>query len=541
MKNRILLVIIITIAAFIRLYNLNSYPAGLNADEAAIGYNAYSLLQTGLDEHGNRWPVNFKSFGDYKPGGYFYLVLPFVKLMGLTELAVRLPSALLGILAVLLIFLLVKELFDNDNLALIASLFLTFSPWHIHFSRGGWESNVATTLLLLGTWLFVRGLKNNIYFIFSSLSFIASMYTYHSARVIAPLLVLALAFSFYKRVKPFLKTKMFVAILLLSLIFSGPLIFSLFSSEASSRFSGVGFTADTGPLWRVNELRGQHTNWNDFKVVILHNKIVAYFTAFLSNYFDHFQGNFLFINGEIVNRNRIPETGQMHLFDIPFFFLGIYFFIKNRPKNWGIIFLWLAIAPIASALTFQTPNAIRAHNLVIPLVIISAYGLWNSLQWVKTKNSLIAILLYCYIAILLPWSVTRYFHQYFVHYLKTYPEAWEYGFKELVAYLKPLENNYDKIYITDKYDQPYILFLFYLKYPPEKFQQEVVLTPRDKFGFSTVEDFSNFHFDSINWDLLKEEKNILVAGTEEEIPKGVPVIKTIYFPNNKIAFKIVRL
>ncbi|MBU1127337.1 hypothetical protein KKF11_03250, partial [Patescibacteria group bacterium] len=67
-KEKILLVLILLLAAALRLWGLNHYPVGLNADEAAIGYNAYSLIETGLDEHGNAWPIHFKSFGDYKPG-----------------------------------------------------------------------------------------------------------------------------------------------------------------------------------------------------------------------------------------------------------------------------------------------------------------------------------------------------------------------------------------------------------------------------------------------------------------------------------------
>jgi len=142
---------------------------------------------------------------------------------------------------------------------------------------------------------------------------------------------------------------------------------------------------------------------------------------------------------------------------------------------------------------------------------------------------------------MLSWSVGRYLHEYYIHYPQTYPAAWEYGFDQLVNYIKPIQDKYDKIYVTDKDDQPYILFLFYLKYPPAQFQKEVVLTPRDQFGFSTVMDFSNFHFNKINWDEIKDEKNILVIGTSDEIPNGANIIKVINFPNGQPAFKIVKL
>src|SRR3989344_4276055 len=188
MKKVILLSIII-LASFLRLYKLPSYPAGLNADEAALGYNAYSLLTTGRDELGRPWPVNLESFGDFKPAGYAYMLIPIIKIFGLTEFAVRLPSAIFGILAVLFIYLLVRELTsltplslskrgDGGELALIAAFMLAINPWHLHFSRGGWEVNVATTLLLIGVWSFVKWHKNpKIHFLaLSTLHFALSMY-----------------------------------------------------------------------------------------------------------------------------------------------------------------------------------------------------------------------------------------------------------------------------------------------------------------------------------------------------------------------------
>jgi len=152
--SKILLIVIILLAFILRFYKLGNYPA-LNADEAAIGYNAYSILETGKDEHGNFWPIHFQSFNDYKPGLYFYLVMPFIKIFGLNGWAVRTPNAFLGVATVALIYLLAQELIKkrkkiknqkragleiNDNpkdmLPILSAFLLAVSPWHIHFSRG---------------------------------------------------------------------------------------------------------------------------------------------------------------------------------------------------------------------------------------------------------------------------------------------------------------------------------------------------------------------------------------------------------------------
>src|SRR3989339_1082012 len=104
-KNKILLIIIIVLAFLLRFWKLDTYPA-FNADEAALGYNAYSLILTGKDEHGNSWPVHFRSFNDFKPGGYVYIILPFVKVFGLNEWSVRSPNAILGVGTVYVLYLL---------------------------------------------------------------------------------------------------------------------------------------------------------------------------------------------------------------------------------------------------------------------------------------------------------------------------------------------------------------------------------------------------------------------------------------------------
>ncbi|MDO8341144.1 MAG: phospholipid carrier-dependent glycosyltransferase, partial [Candidatus Woesebacteria bacterium] len=101
--KKLLFILIIVLAFGLRFYRLDSYPA-FNADEAAIGYNAFSLIKTGMDEHGNSWPIHFQSFNDYKPGLYFYTVIPFVKLLGLNEWAVRIPGAFAGVLTVLVLY-----------------------------------------------------------------------------------------------------------------------------------------------------------------------------------------------------------------------------------------------------------------------------------------------------------------------------------------------------------------------------------------------------------------------------------------------------
>ncbi len=537
-------VLIILLAGFLRIWGLDKYPHGFNADEASIGYNAYSLIQTGKDEHGAFLPIHFKSFGDYKPGFYFYLVLPFVKFLGLNIWAVRLPAALLGTLAVFVLMVLVKDLFGEKKitspLPLLSGFFLAISPWHLHFSRGGWEAGAATFFLLLGVYFFVKALRCRFYFVLPSIFFfILSIYTYHSTRLIAPLMVIGLIILYWQKI--FLKNnlKWILGGAIGGFLILIPFIIDFLGPAGLSRFAGISIFSDTGPFWWTNELRGQHIDHWALSVRLLHNRLIAYGLSFFKNWLSHFNGNFLFISGDLVERSKVPDTGQMYYFDILFVLFGFYFFLLKRPSNWKLVILWLALAPIASAMTYQSPSALRANNMVIPMVIISAYGALNIFEWFTKKITKIFFFAFCCLLfVFCSWNISRYLYQYYRAYPRTYPFAWEYGFNQVVDYVKGVEEKYENIYVTDRLDQPYIIFLFYLKYPPSVFQKEVVLTPRDKFNYSTVRYFGKYHFQPLNWEDLKNKPKSLVVGLEGEIPSTAKILKKIYFPNGGLAWQI---
>jgi len=536
----------------------------LNADEAAIGYNAYSLIQTGADEHGNPWPVHFQSFNDYKPGLYFYLVLPFVKILGLNELAVRIPGAIVGVLTVLVVYLLVSELKikgplwrEKKVLPLIfpymSALFLAISPWHIHFSRGGWEVNAATFLITTGVWLFIKAFGKNHstkYLVLSILFFSASLYTYHAARIVVPLLILGLSIIYGSDFKKNLR-KVAVAAIVGVLILI-PLGLDLTKGAIFSRVAGVGLLADPGPITRINEQRGEHQDLRSAPAIFHHNKPVNYTLAFLENWAEHFWGEFLFLSGDDIQRNKVPETGQMYLLDIIFLIVGGIGIIKvtrdsfsrvdSSRKRWLVILWWLVISPFAAALTFQSPHALRAHNMVIPLTIISAFGLIYLSIWLhkKVNNKKMLNVIFVIFIIAISWNFTRYLHMYWVHLSKELPFSSQYGVAELVSYIKLNGDKYENIIITDQYDQPYILFLFYLKYPPESFQKEHVLTPRNEFGFSTVRKFDVFKFQAIEFEQIRiDYPNSLIVGTDEEIPDEANIVKEIYGKNEFLYFQVV--
>lgn len=532
--HKIILPLILIAAFLIRFIDISNTPA-LNPDEAALGYNAYSLIQTGKDEHGTSWPLHFKSFGDYKPGGYVYLSLPFIKVLGLTPLAVRLPNLILSLLTIFFLYKLILLLSKSQGLALISAFVLTFSPWHIHFSRGAWESSAALSFIIIGTYFFFKSIQSKFIKNFSIflIFYIGSLYIYHSTRLIAPLLGLSLCVLYFKfllkKLPQILIPLFFAAVLVL------PVLFSFLNNGGTTRLGGVGLSADQGPINRSNELLNQHQQLS-LPIKIIHNKRVLYLISWAQKYSSHFDLNFLGINGDEVPRSKVPENGQLLLIDIIFLFLGFIFIIKTNilaNKTKIFLFLFLFISPIASSLTFQAPSALRALAMVIPLSIFIAGGLFGFFKFFKKYK--IYKLLLVIIILIYTYFIAYYLDSYFFHYAKRYPFAWQYKFNEVVPFLESQKNEFKNIYITNKYDQPYILFLFFSRYPPTQIQSQIKLTVPDQYGFSTVTQYDNYHFGKIDWENISS--NSLVVVSDEVITNENP-FKIIYFSNGQPAFKI---
>src|SRR3989344_2982193 len=112
-KTAFILMLILVLATILRLPYLSRLPFGITIDEAGQGYSAYSILKTGRDEWGDFLPLNPRGFGDYKPPVMMYLLVPSIALFGLSEFAIRLPSAAAGVLTVLIIYFLVRDLFKS--------------------------------------------------------------------------------------------------------------------------------------------------------------------------------------------------------------------------------------------------------------------------------------------------------------------------------------------------------------------------------------------------------------------------------------------
>ncbi len=531
-KSHALLLLIILLASVLRLVQLGNNPPSLYWDEVSLGWNASSILKTGNDEFGRHLPLDtFPAFGDYKPPVYVYAVASAMKIFGQTDVAVRLPSALAGIITVLLTYLIVLRLFDNKNIALLSSLFVAISPWHIQVSRAAFEANLALMFMMLGLWLFLESLDRYRFLIAPALlSFLVSAYTFNSNRIVAPLLLIILIVVFLKKISI---KYLFVAILIAAAL-SVPLLKHVNTPEGRLRFNEVSIFNNTETFTKsVDRATYDNVWWGN----IVHNRRIDFSLDFLYHYFSHFEGRFLFISGDVNPRLSIQDVGEMYLIELPLLIAGLYFLVKNREKRYWIVFALLIIAPIPAGVSLQTPHALRALTMVIPLEIIAAYGLWN--LWLMIKKShpkfKLGFILLGILAYLL--NFTMYIENYWVHYPKEFSTEWQDGYKELVNYVVANQNKYDLIRVTEAYGRPYVYFTFYSNYDPAKFYTSVSRY-RDDQGFYHVSGFDKYRFGTFSKLEKGESKKILDVYYGQEYDLEKTPIKEIKSLSGQTIFKL---
>lgn len=117
-KNSIIIYIILIIGFMTRLIDIVDYPNGFNVDEASIGYEAYAVSNYGIDRNGKSWPIFLEAWGSGQNSLYMYIIMPFIKIMGLSILSVRLPMAIIGCISLIVIYRMLSKT-KNQTTAII--------------------------------------------------------------------------------------------------------------------------------------------------------------------------------------------------------------------------------------------------------------------------------------------------------------------------------------------------------------------------------------------------------------------------------------
>lgn len=406
-----ILIFVFLIGFFVRLFALSSLPSGLNQDEAYAGYEAYSLLNYGMDSHGYANPVYFISWGSGMNVLYSYLTIPFLILTGnhLTTFAIRLPQAVFSCISLVIFYLLLNKLFNDKHKALLGLFIFAITPWHIMLSHWGLESNIAPAFLLLGLYFWIKGIENSKFYILSALFYGLSLYSYAPLWMAVPaILLLQFAYSVY--CKKFKWDKFFtIAIILLFFLSLPLLLFLLINNGILPEIRTAIFS-----IPKLLEYRGGEISLQNIKV-----SIYNFYTLFTTQ------------NDQLI-WNSTPEFGLYYKFSIIFIIVGLCSIgktaitnIKSHSYN-PITFIFVNIlVSVVFALLISNINVNKINMIHIPLIFCCIQGITNT-------SSLFKKPIYKYVVFAYSFSFIAFISFYFNLYNFHIQEPFQYGVEESV-------------------------------------------------------------------------------------------------------------
>lgn len=459
MKARIWIFLILALAALLRFWRLTSVPPALDWDEVSNAYNGYSILKTGRDEFGESFPLLFRAFDGWVPPVLVYINTASTAIFGLGAFGARFPNAAMGVLTVWGVYLLVRRITNEKNLAQLASFILAISPWHIFFSRINVLPITPVFFTVFGTYFFLIGLSKFRFLSLSVIFFVLAVFSYFSAYVFTPLLAIFLAIAHRKS----LGAGKLVGFLLPILVSSLLILFILPGGQ--NRLRGVSVFSDPDLVKRSSELAASE----GFLGKIFHNRRLDWAQKFLEGYFANFRFDFLFGHGDAVERMVVggPGFGLLYWWDLPFLAGGLIYLLAKKPKGWQIFISWLILAPIAAATALPQPASTRATLMIPAFSVIGGWGFW---LFLKSKTKLVGAVLILGLAV----SFLLFSHQYFVHFAREKSASWFYGYRELFSYLDSDENRNRQVHFVfgqhESLDQIHMFLLFYNRVDPIQWQ-----------------------------------------------------------------------
>lgn len=534
MNTKILLVLIIIIAALTRILFLGQFPNGFTGDEAQQGYSAYSILKTGRDEWGELLPIFPRGFGDFKPPLYTYLTIPSVAVFGLTIEAVRFPAAGVGILAVLVLYFLTKELFKDQKVALFSSFLLAINPWHIQLSRTAFEGGLGVLTFSLGLLFFLKSRRKDL--ILAAIFWGLTLYSYHSWRVFTVIFILGLILIFRKNL---LSIKNLVAGICLT-IFIIPLLFNVNSIMARSSDVGIIGARQLEGYFAEKSVTPLPPNVDR----VLDNKVFFIGKQFFENYLSYFSPAFYFTNNRPDNTYlNFPNFSLLFSFEILFWIAALHALITKRIQNKSIILLWFFLSTIPAALATGGMNANRAITLLPLTAIISGFGakiILDKIDSLKLKFLKPALI---FIGV---FSFSMFLHFYFINLPNTPPMNLRYGYDNVFKKILEVEGQYNHIIISKSFTEGQIFIAFYSQMDPKIFQASsknwLRYVDAGKQYVDQLESWNlgKYLFEGVDWKVKDHAReNALIVSEAKDFPETQPSILDVRDPKKRLLYRLV--
>jgi 4-amino-4-deoxy-L-arabinose transferase-like glycosyltransferase len=373
MMKRVVLWVLLLAAAVLYARRLGDAPVYLSPDEAIIAVDAHSLATTGHDVHGTHLPLFFKiqMRGEERMGWFmpviFYAIAVVLKVVPLSEVAARLPSVLVGLTDIVLMFFIARRMFKREEPALVAAAMLALTPAHFMLSRYALDYLYPVPFLL--GWLLCmlsyleRGRLRTLF----AATFVLGVgfYSYIAAVLMSPvylLLTAGLLFHARRPARDYLVAAAGFAVPLALLVpwyFAHPTAFA----DTASRYE----LYNTSTMDAMQGLRS----------FLSYNNIEAR----AATYWSFLNPSFLFFTGDL----QMPfSTRAVGVFLLPVAVLltaGIGFAIRHPSAPNVLAVLGFFTAPLAAVLVPENSEIIRAAAMLPFGILLATMGVVALWRW----------------------------------------------------------------------------------------------------------------------------------------------------------------
>jgi 4-amino-4-deoxy-L-arabinose transferase-like glycosyltransferase len=468
MKTKIFLILILLIASLLRFYHLGQMPSGITNDEAGYIYNAYSISQTLKDANGRFLPLSINLDNPFSPVP-IYINAVFLKIFGLSIFTGRFIYAALGVGSVLLLFLLAKQLFKNNKIALMSASVLAISPWHLHISRSAYEAGVALFFFLLAFLVFLKNVeKGNINW--SLPFFLLAFYSYHATKIyflfFIPILILTHQ-DLFKRKKELILFVVGSAMIILSFFYVGK------RQQAFGRAEQF-FFMDTSAASRMVDEEREKSSAPFILRQIFNNKPLFFLREIRENYLSAFSPQYLFLYGETSGLGGIYGTffrGEMYIIELLFLVLGISTLCQKYKSVRGVIFFSLLAAPLTTILSKEATYVMRAVMMIPFLYLLVGLGIFSFISFIQkyppsARKAAIIFFITWYLFLL-----ASYLYHYHFRYSIYGAESWFRSRRDLFSLIREQESDYQRINIAGVSRMFIFQYGVFAKVDPSEIQQ----------------------------------------------------------------------
>lgn len=406
------------LALVLRAWQFGNIPGGMNQDGAMAAVDAKALADYATDRYGMHMPVHFTAWGYGQMSVLLsYLMVPFIKLFGLSAVTARLPMLLVSLGGIAAAYFLFRQLF-GVRAAQIVLAFLVMNPWHFMQSRWALDCNVFPHMFLLGVFFMMKGIAGKRRYLYLSMVFYAlCMYSYGISFYTVPVFLLAACiYMLVKKVIGWKEVGISVGVYALVSwpIYTTMAINALGGKTIETPFFTIPFFPDS--VRSQDILFFAEDKWEQLGINI---------KAMMS----------VLLEGDTLPWNTIPGYGTIYTCFLLFVPVGIYYAVYRIRKEEDIIkktgFLCLlfffGIGILAGVLTASV-NVNRINIIMYPLILFAAMGIYYVYESRK-KLTLVLVPVYLLLGVM-------FLNQYFTDYAESIRYSFFDGFIEAVQDLE---------------------------------------------------------------------------------------------------------